>query len=201
MRCMMNGKQHLLALTLLALSACSAEAERPPLSGAPIGGEFELVDARGDRFGSEQLKGGPHLVYFGYTYCPDVCPVDVARLGRAYALIEERNPQLARRLTPVFVSIDPARDTPEIVGEFTGNFHPAIIGLTGTQQAVGKAVSAYRVYAARADGVTSGAEDSGYLMDHTTNIYLMDADGSPVNYYDRSVGHEEMATDILRWVG
>ena len=197
----------LCGLTFAALLGCSevpgasganepASLAEAPLAGAPIGGGFVLQDADGNTVTNESLKGEWRLVYFGYTFCPDVCPVDAARMGRAYAEVEAAAPDLAQRLVPMFVTIDPERDTPEIAGAFAANFHPAMLGLSGSEEAVGAAADTYRVFAQKGEA----REDGFYLMDHSAQIYLMDANGAPVNAYARDVSAEAIAADVQRWM-
>ncbi|MGB3723247.1 MAG: SCO family protein [Pacificimonas sp.] len=201
----MNTKQPAPLMMALLLAACGQDAtapastapvDEPPLAGASIGGDFALQTANGETVSNDSLKGQWRLIYFGYTFCPDICPVDTERMGRAYAAIEAQAPELAGQLTPVFITVDPERDTPEIAGEFAANFHPDMIGLSGSQQAVDDAVNTFRVYKAKGDV----RDDGFYLMDHSANIYLFDADGQPISFYERDISADEMARDVMRWI-
>ena len=109
---------------IVLLAACSADTspERPPLEGARIGGAFDLVNQDGRRTTDRDLAGRYRIMYFGYTFCPDVCPVDVQNIGAAMKRLEAEKPDLARRVVPVFVSIDPARDTPAVLKQFVSAF-------------------------------------------------------------------------------
>lgn len=131
---------------------------------AAIGGPFALVDETGAAVSSEELLDRPALIYFGYTFCPDVCPLDAARNARAVDLLAERGFEV----TPVFVTIDPERDTPEALAEYTGYMHPEMVGLTGTAEQVRQAADAYRVFYAR-----RGDDPASYLMDHSVFSYLV----------------------------
>lgn len=168
----------------------------PPLAGAPIGGAFALTDQDGNRVTNDSLKGDYRLIYFGYTYCPDVCPVDVQRMAEAYRMLEASDPELADNLTPVFVTVDPERDTQAVVGEFVSAFHPDLVGLTGTREEVDQAIAAYRIYAAKG----SGTSETDYLMDHSANIYLMDETGEPITFFGRDMGPEAIAQEIRHWM-
>ena len=108
------------ALLVATLAACGGEtpADRPPLSGAKIGGPFELVDKTGRTVRWSQFDGKYRIIYFGYTYCPDVCPLDMQSLMRALARFDKEKPALAAQVQPIFITIDPERDTPQAVGEF-----------------------------------------------------------------------------------
>jgi protein SCO1/2 len=132
--------------------------------GAAIGGPFTLVDAAGRTVTDAEVIDRPTLIYFGYTFCPDFCPTDAANMAAAHDLLQERGVDA----NIVFVTVDPARDTPDVVGAFARNLHPRMVGLTGTPEAVAHAARAYRVYFAR-----SGDDPRHYLMDHSTFTYLM----------------------------
>ena len=131
---------------------------------AAIGGPFELVSETGETVTAEEVLDTPSLVYFGYTYCPDVCPFDAARNAQAVDMLAERGYEVQ----PVFITVDPERDTPEVMAEFTDYMHPQMRGLTGSAEQVKAAAEAYRVYYAR-----RGEDPATYLMDHTVFTYLM----------------------------
>ncbi len=201
----MNAKQPLTLAIALILSGCGQQAApshetsypaEPPLAGAAIGGDFALQNAAGETVSNDSLKGQWRLIYFGYTFCPDVCPVDAERMGRAYAEIETEAPALAARLTPIFITVDPERDTPDVAGAFAANFHPDMIGLSGSQQAVDDAANTFHVYKGKGDVRADGF----YLMDHSANIYLFDAEGLPVSFYGRDISVEKMAADVMHWM-
>ena len=129
-----------------------------------IGAPFTLTDQTGARVTSAEVFDRPALLYFGYTYCPDVCPVDTARNVEAVEILEERGVTLR----PVFVTIDPARDDPEALALFTGNLHPGMIGLTGTEEEIAAMAQDWRVYRNKV-----GDDPEDYLMDHSTFTYLV----------------------------
>lgn len=171
-----------LALAAFTLSACSpTDRNAEPkvtgalLDGAAIGGPFTLTDKDGKRVSWDQFKGKYRIVYFGYTFCPDACPMDLSVLIRGFTEFAKDHPQQAAEVQPIFITIDPARDTPARVGEFTAAFSPKLIGLTGTQAEVDVAVKAFKAVAAR------GADTpGGYLMDHSRMAYLMGKNGEPI---------------------
>lgn len=182
------------ALTV-PLAACHQPAERPPLEGAAIGGPFTLVDKDGKTVTWDQFKGQWRIVYFGYTFCPDACPMDVQAMMRGFTLFAEAHPDRAAKVQPIFVSIDPARDTPRVVGEWTAAFGPRLLGLTGTEQQVNKAADAFAVYHKR------GADTAGgYLMDHSRISYLMDPGGKPIAMLPTDKGPEAVAVELAKWV-
>jgi protein SCO1/2 len=152
-----------------------------------IGGPFTLVNSEGETVTDTDVITEPTLIYFGYTFCPDVCPLDVARNADAVTIMEERG----QSVTPVFISIDPKRDTPEAVGDFAANMHERMIGLTGTPEQVKAASQAYRTY--------YKAHDDGsdyYLVDHSTFSYLVLPEQGFVEYFRRDISPEEMADRI-----
>ncbi|WP_126975200.1 SCO family protein [Frigidibacter oleivorans] len=149
-----------------------------------IGGPFELVDEDGRTVTDAEVITQPSLLYFGYTFCPDVCPLDVARNAEATDALEE----MGYEVQPVFISIDPKRDTPEVVKEFTEIMHPRMLGLTGSEDQVRAASQAYRTY--------YKAQDSGdefYLVDHSTQTYLVLPEHGFVEYFNRDVTPQDMA--------
>lgn len=186
----------------LALAACgsgSTPAERPPLEGAAIGGPFTLTDKTGKTVRWDDFKGQYRIVYFGYTFCPDACPLDVQALMQGFARFEKQSPGLARQVQPIFISIDPARDTPQVVGEYAAAFSPRLLGLTGTPEQVAQAAKAFSAYYAR------GKESAGgYLMDHSRIAFLMGRNGEPIAMLpvDKGVeqGPEAVAAELAKWV-
>lgn len=190
-----------LALPLaLALTACGGGSSEKsiadaPLAGASIGGPFTLVDEDNKPFTEANLAGKYRIMYFGYTFCPDVCPVDVLNIGGAMRLLDKQQPELAAQIIPVFVSIDPERDTPAVVKEFTDAFHPRMVGLTGSAEQVKAAAEVYRIpYAKR-------VTPTGYLMDHGRQAYLMGPNGEPIALLPQEKSPEEIVAEINRWIG
>lgn len=141
-----------------------ADCRGGQVGGGQIGGPFTLVNTEGQTVTDKDVLTKPSLVYFGYTFCPDVCPLDAARNSEAVDILEERGFDV----TPVFISIDPERDTPEALGDFTHNVHPKMIGLTGSEEQVKAASQAYKTYFKKQDG-----DEDYYLVDHSTFTYLM----------------------------
>ncbi len=146
------------------------------MAGGDIGGPFTLVDATGATVTDRDVITTPTILYFGYTFCPDVCPLDAARNADAVALLEERG----IAATPVFISIDPARDTPEVMGDYADAFHDRMIGLTGSEEQVAAASRAYRTSYGRQDG-----DSDYYLMNHSTFSYLVLPEAGFVDFVSR----------------
>ena len=189
-----------LAAPFLLLSACGTDApagEEPPLAGAAIGGPFELVNSQGETVRWRDFDGKYRMVYFGYAYCPDVCPVDVAQMMRGYERLKKEKPSVAAEIQPIFITIDPQRDTPEVVGEFTSAFSDDLIGLTGTAEQVDQAAKAFAVYYQRGEGT-----DENYLMDHSRAAYLMGPQGEPIATLpiDMVDKGEAVAAELEKWV-
>ena len=153
--------------------------------GGDIGGPFTLVDTAGKTVTDKDVLGTPSLVYFGYTFCPDVCPLDMARNAEAVDILEERGFDV----TPVFISIDPARDTPDVLADFAANLHPKMIGLTGSEEQVKAASQAYKTYYRKQDS----EDPEFYLMDHSTFTYLVLPGTGFVDFFRRDDTAEQMA--------
>ena len=142
-------------------------------SGVPsIGGPFTLVDHTGRTVTEKDFAGKWMMIYFGFTYCPDVCPTSLSVMADAMNML---TPEQADKIVPVMITVDPARDTPELLAQYVTNFHPRMVGLTGTPEQVAAAARAYRVYFAKAAGSGTGTDD--YLMDHSSIVYLVGPDG------------------------
>jgi len=179
------------AYALLARPGADAFAScrSSQVAGGDIGGPFELVNAAGETVTDAEVIDKPSLLYFGYTFCPDVCPLDTARNGIAVELLDERGIDAQ----PVFISIDPARDTPKVVGQFAGNMHPDAVGLTGSPDQVRAASQAYRTYY-KAHGTPD--EDPYYLVDHTTLTYLVLPKHGFVDFFRRDASPQEIAERV-----
>lgn len=186
------------AALALSLAACgpSAPAGPPPLEGAAIGGPFELVNGQGQTVRWSDFDGKWRMVYFGYTWCPDVCPFDLNRMMRGYRDWAAENPDLADDVVPIFISIDPERDTPAVIAEYTPKFGPQLVGLTGTPEAVKQAADAFSVFYDR------GPDDAqvGYKMQHTNAAYLMDRQGNPIALLPVDESPEGVAAQLSQWV-
>lgn len=185
-----------LAALLFTLTACSPEqAMPPPLEGAAIGGDFSLIDKAGKPVRFHDFAGKYRIVYFGYTFCPDACPLDVQKMMQGYARFAKAEPQVAARVQPLFVSIDPARDTPTAVGEFAAAFSPKLIGLTGTEAQVAEAAKMFKAYYTKGEPTKAG----GYLMDHSRIAYLMDPDGKPLALLPIDQTPDAVAESLAKW--
>jgi protein SCO1/2 len=156
--------------------------------GVALGGPFTLVDHTGRTVTERDFAGRALLVYFGYTYCPDVCPTE---LGTIAAAMDAMGPA-GERVTPVFISIDPERDTPEALADYVSRFHPRLIGLTGSAEQVAQAARAYRVYYAK----VAPRDTTGYLMDHSSFIYFVGPDGRVRSLFRPETAPEAIAATV-----
>jgi len=147
------------------------------LVGARIGGDFTLVDQDGKPARWADYAGKYRLVYFGYTYCPDVCPVDLQKIMAGYRTFEKVAPEKAAKLQPIFISIDPERDTPAVIKAYVAAFHPKLIGLTGTEAQIEAVKRDFAVVSAK-EGDEKATKD--YLVSHSRTPYLFGPDGKPI---------------------
>lgn len=157
-----------------------------------IGGKFTLIDQNGNEFKSSDLEGKWALIYFGFTHCPDVCPDELEKIVKAVELISAN--KKADPIQPVFISVDPERDTVAAVREYIREFSPKFIGLTGTKEQIEVATKAYRVY------YSSGPRDAvnDYIVDHTIITYLIDPEGNLVDYYGQTKTAEDVKEGVLK---
>ncbi len=159
-------------------------------SGA-IGGPFEMVNHEGETVTDADVITKPSLVYFGYTFCPDVCPFDTARNALAVDFLVERGLDVQ----PVFISVDPRRDTPEVLASFADNLHEDMIALTGSEEQIRAASQAYRTYYR-----INESDDDFYLVDHSTFTYLVFPEEGFVEFFRRETTAEEMADQVACFV-
>ena len=198
----MNRRLPIVAIALVAIILAAIagmwllkpqQVPQGNLSGAQMGGPFTLVDETGKTVTDRSFAGKWRLMYFGFTYCPDICPTDTAKMADALRLFEKEHPDSMAKLVPLFVTVDPERDTPAALAEFTGNFHPAIIGLTGTRQQIGDMLKAYRIYAQKVPGAMEGS----YSFDHLAIFYLMDPENRPVAFLAGQTATPRDLADML----
>ncbi|GAP93203.1 hypothetical protein SAMD00023353_10800040 [Rosellinia necatrix] len=159
-----------------------------------VGGDFKLVDHEGRPFSSAELKGRYSLVYFGFTHCPDICPEELDKMAQMFDLVEAQAPGA---VAPVFITCDPARDTPKVLKSYLTEFHPKFIGLTGTYDEIKDVCKAYRVYFSTPRDVKPGQD---YLVDHSIYFYLMDPEGDFVEALGRQHSPQQAAKVILEHV-
>jgi cytochrome oxidase Cu insertion factor (SCO1/SenC/PrrC family) len=194
------------ALALLMSAATPSQAQTSSTRSAaelmdavmwnrePIGGPFALTDHTGKPRSDGDFRGRLLLVYFGFTYCPDVCPTDLQAMGLAM----DRLGAAADAIQLLFITLDPERDTAEHLADYVPLFHPRLIGLTGSIDAIGKAAEAYRVYYKRVDFDKSAMD---YTVDHSSFIYLMDRDGKYLGFFPPGASADQMVEMIRPHLG
>ena len=168
---------------------------RPPLANARIGGPFALIDQDGHLRRDTDFVGKYRILYFGYTYCPDVCPVDVQTIGAAMRLLDKSDPGLAARIVPIFVTVDPERDTPPVLKSFVSAFHPRMIGLTGSRAQIDAVASEFAVFSQAQKAGPGG----GYLVSHSRIAYLFGPDGKPIALLPQEKSPQAVVDEIKRW--
>lgn len=187
----------ILSLTLIAVFVWSKylNSDQTPTaaesSRALIGGEFELINHRGEAVTDKDFLGKYMIVYFGYTYCPDVCPMDLQIMADS---LDYLSPEQLEQVNPVFVTVDPDRDTEEVMAEYAAYFHEKLVGLTGTQAQIDVVKKAYRVFAAKAD------DSADYLVDHTAYTYFMGKDGKLLQHFNHGEDPEAMAAKMASYI-
>ncbi|XP_057801227.1 protein SCO1 homolog 1, mitochondrial [Salvia miltiorrhiza] len=170
--------------------ASSAVKQGPSVGKAAIGGPFNLVDHNGKTVSEKDFLGKWNLFYFGFTHCPDICPDELQKLASAIDKIKAKS---GLEVVPVFISVDPERDTVEQVREYVKEFHPKLIGLTGSPDDVKKTARAYRVYYMKTE-----EEGSDYLVDHSIVMYLMDPDMQFVKFFGKNLDDASLADGVIR---
>lgn len=164
---------------------------------ALVGGPFELIDQTGQARSEADFRGRYMLVYFGYTFCPDVCPTSLTVMTRALQALTETDPKLAAQVAPIFITIDPERDTVEALAAYAPHFHERLVALTGTAAQVAAAAKAYRVYFAKVEDDSA----SDYLVDHSGFIYLMDPEGRYLTHFTHDATPDTILQAVMRGAG
>jgi cytochrome oxidase Cu insertion factor (SCO1/SenC/PrrC family) len=196
---MLRNRQALIPYLLLVAALAGGllwhESELVPGLGksvitgqADVGGPFRLIDQNGKAVSDTDFRGRAMLIYFGYSFCPDVCPTTLGVMAQA---LDKLGPERARRIVPIFITIDPERDTPKVLGEYMKAFGPSFVGLTGSAAAIADAEKKYRVYA-----VKKPLPGGNYGMDHSSVLYLMGPNGKLVNFYDEAISPDDLAKDL-----
>lgn len=201
-------RSSLLLIMAAMLAGCNAPAgtpsAEPPLAGAKIGGPFTLTDQDGKTVTDATFAGRYRLVYFGYSFCPDICPVDVQKLMRGLSQFEKADAARGAKVVPMFITVDPERDTPAALKSFVGRYHPRLIGLTGTPEQIAAVAKAYVVTYNK----VPGSAPDRYLMAHSQLAFLMDPQGKPLALLpldDPSTDPDEgapdkVAAELAKWV-
>lgn len=171
--------------------ASDKEPSTKAASAVTIGAEFSLTDHNGNTFTHEDLKGKYSLVFFGFTNCPDVCPAGLTKMATALKSLGTQG----NRVTPVFITIDPGRDTPEVMNEYVQQFHPNMVGLTGEKADLKAVQNGYKVYSAREE---TGDHDGAYMMNHSAYTYFMGPDGEFITIFSSKDVPADMAWEMKK---
>ena len=172
-------------------------------SGAPmhvaegyrVGGPFTMIDQDGANVNEASFAGRYRLIFFGYTFCPDTCPTELGNLAVAMDALAASDAQKAARVVPIFVTVDPARDTPEILQTYVAHFHPRLVGLTGNQEQVAAMAASYKVFSQLGE---DDADDGRYLVDHSAFTYLMGPDGGFLAMFNHGFDPAGLADSVAR---
>ncbi len=189
----------LIAVTGIVIAAIAAYVLYGGSGGTPggalVGGPFALTDQDGKQRTDKDFRGKYMLIYFGYTYCPDVCPTALQVMTQA---LDSLPADEQKRIAPIFVTIDPERDTAALLKSYVGNFHPALVGLTGTADQIRDVARRYRIYYAKAKDDGGSAD---YLMDHSSIVFLIGPDGAYVTHFTHATPPDRMAEALLARLG
>lgn len=185
-----------LLLAVMLLGACRGDGGATPLEGATLGGPFTLTNHEGRRVSESEFAGKYRLVYFGFTFCPDVCPVDLQAIGAGLRQFERDAPARAAKVQPIFITVDPARDTPDVLRQYVAAFHPRLIGLTGSEEEIARVARAYGIYFRRGEPAQGG----GYGVDHARMAILYGPEGQPIAIIPHDQGPAGVAEELDRWV-
>jgi protein SCO1 len=187
-----------LLLAVLPISGCGpAPSAQPPLAGAAIGGPFSLIDQDGKSVTDKDFAGRYRAIYFGYSFCPDVCPTTLQVLMQGYHAFAKDNPSRAAKLVPVFISVDPDRDTPAVLKPYVAAFGPELKGLTGSPQEIARVAKEYAVSYSK-EPAAKGA--SGYLVNHSSVVILFGPDGKPIAMVPTDQGAKAVTDTLAQWV-
>jgi cytochrome oxidase Cu insertion factor (SCO1/SenC/PrrC family) len=183
-----------LVCLLLAVALVGIGVWRGLLSEAApsVGGPFALTDQFGKLRTDADFRGQYMLVFFGFTHCPDICPIELQTISDAL----DQLGSAAAKVTPIFITVDPARDTPDALRTYAANFHPRLVALTGNAEAIGKVAKSYRVYYAKATGTSAPSDPAAYIMDHSAVVYLMGPNGDYVDHFGPDVTAQAMAEHL-----
>ena len=193
----------MLFVTQNRITGSSIISESQSEGKALIGGDFTLINQDGRTVRDKDLRGRVMLVYFGFTHCPDICPITAATFGKTLELLGDK----ASGVAPIFITIDPKRDTPEVLKEYFSNIDTRIIGLTGTQEQIKQVAAAYKAYLAKSKTENTHMEhmeheheheDGEYSMDHSGFIYVMDKNGAYIQNFPYDADAHEIASAVSK---
>lgn len=186
----------LCVLALIGLLAWLGSDVVPLTKDAPqhkgtalVGGDFSLIDGKGKALTNKDFRGKYMLVYFGFTHCPDICPTSLLLIQNALNHLGDK----AKKVQPIFITLDPERDTPEVVGQYVAHFGPNMVGLSGSPAQIKQAADAYKVYYRKVEEENSAM---GYVIDHSGFIYLMGPDGNYITHFPHTIAEQSLTDGI-----
>lgn len=202
---MLRNKQVLIPYLLLVAALAGGvlwyQSEQVPQLGRvvstgqlDVGGPFRLTDQNGQPRSDTDFRGKYMLIYFGYSFCPDVCPTTLAVMSEALSKMGSD----AKRIVPVFITTDPERDTPKVLKDYMAAFGPEFVGLTGSVAEIREVEKKFRVYAKKQPLESQNAKPAGYGVDHSNVLYLVGPDGKTVSYYTEAMPPDELAKDLKK---
>ncbi len=155
--------------------------------------EYSLVNQDGEEVSEKTYAGKYQMVYFGFTFCPDICPTELQKITEA---LNNTNAQIVEKIQPIFISVDPERDTPEVIKQYLASFHPKFVGFTGTEDAVDVAIDGFKIYAAKVDD----PELSDYMINHSSYIYLIAPNGDLLALYKKDDTPDDIQTGLKKFI-
>lgn len=167
-----------------------------PVAGLEIGGPFSLTNHLGESVTQDDYADQYKLIYFGFTYCPAICPTELQKISRVTKALEKNNPEIAAKFQPLFITVDPERDTVKVMKDYVSLFHPKLIGLTGTQPQIDFITKAYRIFARKVDD----PDQQDYTMDHSSYLYLMSPEGKLLGLYRMDDDADYIYDDLIKRV-
>ncbi|NCT41336.1 MAG: SCO family protein [Alphaproteobacteria bacterium] len=175
----------------------SASKGASPIAGLEIGGPFSLTNHLGEAVTQETYADQYKLIYFGFTFCPAICPTELQKVSRVMKALEKNKPEIAAQFQPLFITIDPTRDTVPVMKDYVSLFHPKIIGLTGTQPQIDFVTKAYRIFARKVEDPDSDNPAEDYTMDHSSYLYLMGPEGNLLGLYRMDDDADYIYDDVV----
>lgn len=165
-----------------------------PVAGLALGGPFSLTDHTGKAVTEKDYAGQYQIIYFGFTFCPAICPTELQKVSQVMKALEKNETALAEKVQPLFITIDPERDTVEVMRDYVSLFHPKLVGLTGTQPQIDFVTKAYRIFARKVDD----PEQNDYTMDHSSYLYLMGPENNLLGIYRMDDDADFIYDDVVK---
>ncbi|MFP4312860.1 MAG: SCO family protein [Alphaproteobacteria bacterium] len=178
-------------MQIMAEESERAQSPAPSMAGIDLGGDFTLTDHTGQTVSQADYEGQYKLIYFGFTYCPAICPTELQKITRVMNALE---PDIAAQIQPLFISVDPERDTPTVMADYVDMFHPRLIGLTGTLEQIDDVKKKYKIFATKVQDDTM----TEYTVDHSSFIYFMGPDNKALGIYRMKDDAAYIQNDIQR---